>query len=298
MPNLTLLAPLDGWSLPLGDVPDPVFADRLAGDGLAIDPTSNVVCAPCAGEIIFPPRAQHALSIRSDAGVTVMIHVGIDTVALDGAGFERLVGAATRVRPGDPLLRFDLDAIARRARSAITPIVFGVESGAAITVLAARRSVRVGDPLLAWGVAAERDLRAPVAAAAAAAGLRRTLRVPFDHGLHARPAAMIAAAVKSLRVDARAEANGRSADLRSVTGLMSLGLQRGDPVLVILDGAGAGAALAALEGLLTATGAPPAPPSPPPPHAEPLARGAAPLLRGGVAARGIAVGTAVTLVTT
>ena len=299
MPNLTLLAPLDGWSLPLGDVPDPVFADRLAGDGLAIDPTSNLVCAPCAGEIIFPPRAQHALSIRSDAGVTVMIHVGIDTVALDGAGFERLVGAATRVRPGDPLLRFDLDAIARRARSAITPIVFGVDAGAVITVLAARRGVRVGDPLLTWGVAEiAEDLRAPGVAAAAAAGLRRTLRVPFDHGLHARPAAMIAAAVKSLRVDARAEANGRAADLRSVTGLMSLGLQRGDPVLVILEGADAEAALAALEGLLTATGAPPAPPSPPPPHAEPLARGDDTHLPGVVAARGIAVGTAVTLVTT
>ncbi|HEX9140492.1 MAG TPA: glucose PTS transporter subunit IIA, partial [Steroidobacteraceae bacterium] len=148
MATLSLLTPLDGWAVPLAEVPDPVFAGRLAGDGVGIDPTGSVLHAPCAGEIILPPRARHAISVRAASGLTVMIHVGIDTVRLEGQIFEPLVAAGDLVQPGQPLLRFDLEQIARRASSAVTPIVLGADSTAQILHRTEHQRVRVGDMLL------------------------------------------------------------------------------------------------------------------------------------------------------
>jgi glucose-specific phosphotransferase system IIA component len=120
---LILTAPLDGWCLPLAEVPDPVFARGLAGDGLAIDPTGTVLRAPCDGELLPVQSAAHALRIRAASGVEVLLHLGIDTVALKGEGFTALARAGDAVRAGQELLRFDLDLIARRAKSAVTPVL-------------------------------------------------------------------------------------------------------------------------------------------------------------------------------
>src|SRR5271163_3397923 len=91
MSILQILAPFDGWCGALDDVPDPVFAGRMLGDGLAIDPTSAVVLAPCAGEIVTLPASAHAVSIRTAQGIDVLIHIGIDTVELGGRGFDACV---------------------------------------------------------------------------------------------------------------------------------------------------------------------------------------------------------------
>src|SRR5690349_22045454 len=104
--SLLLAAPLAGWALPLSEVPDPVFAERMAGDGVAIDPTAGVLHAPCDGEILDMKGAKHAVTIRSPIGVDVLMHVGIDTVNLGGAGFVPLVAVGEHVDQGTPLLRF------------------------------------------------------------------------------------------------------------------------------------------------------------------------------------------------
>ena len=91
MPNLTLLAPLDGWCAPLSEVPDPVFSGLMLGDGIAIDPVSGVVKAPCDGEVTTVAVGGHAVGMRSGGGVEILIHVGIDTVHLEGRGFEVIV---------------------------------------------------------------------------------------------------------------------------------------------------------------------------------------------------------------
>src|SRR5262245_32171351 len=109
MTTLTLTAPLAGWCLPLAEVPDPVFAERMVGDVVAIDPTGNVLHSPCDGEIVALPAAKHALTLRTEVGLDLLIHVGIDTVQLNGEGFELLCQLGERVRSGQPLLRFDLD---------------------------------------------------------------------------------------------------------------------------------------------------------------------------------------------
>ena len=113
MSILQILAPFDGWCSTLDEVPDPVFAGRMLGDGLAVDPTSAVLRAPCAGEIITLPASAHAVSIRAAPGVDLLIHVGIDTVQLGGRGFDARVRPGAMVQAGDELIHVDLDIVAR-----------------------------------------------------------------------------------------------------------------------------------------------------------------------------------------
>ena len=120
---MLIVAPFDGWCAPLEEVPDEVFAGRMLGDGLAIDPTNGILLAPCDGEIVTLPASAHALSIRAPDGVEVLIHIGIDTVRLAGLGFDARVKAGARVQCGEELIRFDLDRVARGAKSLMTPIV-------------------------------------------------------------------------------------------------------------------------------------------------------------------------------
>lgn len=148
MPQLVLRAPLAGWCLPLADVPDPAFADGLVGDGVAIDPTEGVLRAPCDGEIVASPRTPHGLTVRTADGVEVLMHVGLDTVQLAGAGFEPLVANGDRVKTGDALLRFDLDAVARGARSLVSPVIIASGSTGTIWRKKERCLVGAGDVLL------------------------------------------------------------------------------------------------------------------------------------------------------
>src|SRR5689334_4607842 len=148
MPSLTLQAPLDGWCAPLSEVPDAVFAEGMIGDGMAIDPTNGAVLAPCDGEVITLPAGGHAVSIRAAPGVDVLVHVGIDSVKLNGRGFEPLVSVGQRVRAGDVLIRFDLDIVARGSKSLMTPIVLAPDGGARIRRRHAPGRIVAGEMLM------------------------------------------------------------------------------------------------------------------------------------------------------
>ena len=293
--KLTLTAPLAGWSLPLADVPDPVFAERMAGDGIAIDPTGNVLCAPCDTEIVAIQPTKHALTLRTAIGAELILHVGIDSVELGGAGFEPLVQAGQRVRAGEPLLRFDLDVVARRAKSAITPIVVASE-GFIIVRRAENRGVAVGDFLLeiaAQAAASHMPRPEPVAA------ISRNFRVSFEHGIHARPAARIVATLRPFQVDIMMVSRGRRADALSTVGLMKLGIACGEVIEVRAAGVHAQEALAALEGLLDSPAAfeerPVVRPSLSARAADAVrsSRGAVGKVNAVIACRGLAVGEAV-----
>ncbi len=118
-----ILAPFAGWSSSLAEIPDEVFARAMLGEGAALDPTGNELRAPCDGEVISIAAARHAIALRAPGGAEILVHVGIDTVALDGEGFAPQVRKGDRVRAGDVLLRFDLELLGRRARSLITPMI-------------------------------------------------------------------------------------------------------------------------------------------------------------------------------
>lgn len=118
------VAPLDGKLVDLKDVPDKVFSQKMMGDGFAIEPSHGEVVSPVDGtvETLFPTK--HALVIRSDNGREVLIHIGLDTVKLNGEGFEALVEQRAKVKAGQPLLRVDLDRIREKVPSLVTPVIF------------------------------------------------------------------------------------------------------------------------------------------------------------------------------
>ena len=250
---LTLLAPLAGWSTPLDEAPDEVFAARLLGDGVAIDPTGGTLHAPCDGEIVLLPASRHAVTLRTDSGCEILLHVGIDTVALAGEGFEAHVRQGARVRAGDALLSFDLDLLARRAKSLLTPIIVTAESGCGIRRRSLDRAVAVGEWLM--------EIAPPVRAAAASAGgaaaagsASRRLTVLFDHGIHARPAALLAGSLRTLAADVRLLAHGREANARSTVALMGLGVQHGEEIEIRATGPDAQNAVTALAAAFAAHG--------------------------------------------
>lgn len=118
-----LVAPITGKLVPLEEVPDPVFAQKMMGDGIAIEPTEGTVVAPVNGEIVqfFPTK--HAIGITSETGVEILIHVGLETVGMKGEGFEALVKVGDKVKVGTPLLTFDMNLIKEKAKSLVTPII-------------------------------------------------------------------------------------------------------------------------------------------------------------------------------
>src|SRR5688572_15133078 len=121
--TLRIVAPLSGQVWPLERIPDPVFAQKMVGDGLSIDPTDAVLCAPCEGEVMSLHAAGHAITLRTSEGAEVLLHIGIDTVSLKGEGFRPQVRIGDRVQAGAPLIEFDLDFLATHAKSLLTQIV-------------------------------------------------------------------------------------------------------------------------------------------------------------------------------
>jgi len=310
---LTLLAPLAGWSTPLDEVPDEVFAARLLGDGVAIDPTAGTLHAPCDGEIVLLPASRHAVTLRTDSGCEILLHVGIDTVALAGEGFEARVRQGARVRAGDALLSFDLDFLARRAKSLLTPIIVTAESGCGIRRRSLDRAVEVGEWLMEIAPGALTAAARSAGESRAGSNASRRLTVGFEHGIHARPAAQLAGSLRTLAADVRLLARGREANARSTLALMGLGVRHGEEIEIRATGPDAQNAVNALAAVFAAHGAPrpasarsapaahPAPVAAPTPSEPPAERPvtAAPTatgsLNGVVASAGLAVGPALQL---
>src|SRR3954468_550193 len=124
MSRLKFLSPLSGQIWPLERVPDPVFAQKMVGDGLSIDPTDALLLAACDGEIVALPATGHAVTVRTPEGIEVLMHIGIDTVTLKGEGFHPRVKRGDTVRAGAPLIEFDLDYVAK-SHGALWLLVLG-----------------------------------------------------------------------------------------------------------------------------------------------------------------------------
>ncbi|HEX3367921.1 phosphoenolpyruvate--protein phosphotransferase [Phenylobacterium sp.] len=291
--DLVLLSPLDGWACSLAEVPDAVFAEAMLGDGAAIDPTSGVLRAPCDAVVFNLHAARHALSLRTAEGVEILLHVGLETVALGGEGFEAQVAAGQSVRAGDPLLRFDLDRLARRAASLISPMVITEAAGFTFTERRLDQVVSAGQPWLR--LSAGTKAAASVARSAGPSSTRAVV-VPLAHGLHARPAARIAQCATAYGADVTVAWAGREASARSPVGLMALGLQQGDTAMLSAAGPDAGAALSAIAALIeSGMGEAHAPAPVPAPRQQAKTPRSDGRLQGVMAAPGLAIGIAARL---
>lgn len=121
--NKEIKNPLSGKVLPLSKVEDAVFSSGAMGNGIAIDPTDNKVYAPFDGTVEFIAETKHAIGLKSDDGVELLIHVGMDTVKMNGKGFDVKTKVNERVKEGDSLLEFDRNEIQKEGYSLITPVV-------------------------------------------------------------------------------------------------------------------------------------------------------------------------------
>ncbi|HIE5768401.1 TPA: N-acetylglucosamine-specific PTS transporter subunit IIBC [Proteus mirabilis] len=120
---LEMIAPFDGEVVALKDVPDEAFSSGVVGDGVAIKPTSNIVMAPATGTVVKIFDTNHAFCIETGNGVEIIVHMGIDTVALGGKGFKRLVEEGADVKVGQPILELDLEYLNANAKSMISPVI-------------------------------------------------------------------------------------------------------------------------------------------------------------------------------
>ncbi|EPO1790324.1 PTS N-acetyl glucosamine transporter subunit IIABC [Cronobacter turicensis] len=118
-----LVSPVTGEVVALDAVPDEAFASKAVGDGVAIKPTDKLVVAPAAGTIVKIFNTNHAFCLETENGAEIVVHMGIDTVALNGQGFKRLVEEGAQVTAGQPVLELDLDYLNANARSMISPVV-------------------------------------------------------------------------------------------------------------------------------------------------------------------------------
>ncbi len=118
-----VFAPVTGYKVALEEVPDPVFSQKMMGDGIAIDPTDGTVVSPVEGEIVQVFPTKHAVGLQTKSGAEILIHIGLETVSMDGEGFEAFVSQGDKVSVGDKLITFDVDLVQEKAKSTVTPII-------------------------------------------------------------------------------------------------------------------------------------------------------------------------------
>lgn len=285
--SLTIASPLAGWATRLAEVPDPVFAEKMLGDGVAIDPVEGRLVAPGAGVVVSVHPAGHAVTLQLDTGPVLLMHIGLETVGRGGEGFAPKVVDGQRVAAGELLVEFDLDRLARTAKSLVTPVIVTNGEMFAVEDPVSDRAIAAGEAVMRF-----RALGGAVAAAEdAVATVSRALDLPLAFGLHARPAARIAQLAANYPGTIEIVApSGRTASARSAVAMLALALPHGAAITVRgSDGDG----VAAIADLL-ASGMGEFKPTGTVPETAPAAAAGEmpPLLKGVVAVPGAAIGPA------
>lgn len=234
------MSPGKGWIGPLSEAPDPVFAEKIMGDGLLLDPLVGEVRAPCRGVIVNVATTNHAITIRTSNNADILIHIGIDTVALDGEGFTVHVNEEEVVETGAKLVSYDLPLIAGRGKSLLTPIIVINSDDFEIVSRTNFGPVDAGDCILelrSISVAANLDVPNPtIDINVDTSSVTQNVHLPLAHGLHARPAARLVNIAKRYKSKIEIKANGKKVNATSPVSLMGLGTRLGDKVYVTATG--------------------------------------------------------------
>lgn len=147
--TVTISSPITGKAGEITSTPDEVFSNKMLGDGAVVTPEDAIVRAPEDGEVAFVFDTKHAVGFLTDSGISLLIHVGIDTVKLEGKGFESLVETGQKVKKGEPLLKLDLDFLKANAPSIVSPVICSeMEDNQKIRLLK-QGNVKAGDELFA-----------------------------------------------------------------------------------------------------------------------------------------------------
>lgn len=147
--TVIISSPISGIADDLSTAPDEAFAGKMMGDGAVVTPTNPVVVAPEDGEVVFVFNTKHAIGFMTDSGISVLMHIGIDTVKLDGKGFTCFVENGQKVKKGDKLLELDLEYLRANAPSLCSPILCTELQGNQKIRLLAHGEIKAGEPLYA-----------------------------------------------------------------------------------------------------------------------------------------------------
>ena len=254
---IALYAPLSGQTIDLESVPDPVFATKMVGDGVAIDPTSQVLLAPCDGVVTMIHESHHALTLKHASGLEILMHIGLDTVMLKSQGFTPKVKVGDSVTRGQELIAFDVAAIAEKARSLISLVlVTNTELVSKLEIMPGLK--RAGqDLLLSASLVSAKEGASSEGEALSITS--EPVVVPNPQGLHARPAAVLANLAKRFRSNIQLLRGEQFANCKSVVALMSLQVLHNEVVRFRASGPDAQEALSALsEALASGLGEKPA----------------------------------------
>jgi len=230
-----LQAPVDGIVVAIADVPDPVFSQETLGPGIAIEPLGNTLRAPAAGKVIQCASTSHAVTLQLAPGVEILLHLGIDTVGLNGEGLQLLVHAGDQVAAGTPLIRFDVDKVAQGATSLVTPLI-SIGQKKITVAQAATGHITAGTLLAKLSIAPAQTPGLANVNTDEYTTVTQTLTLALENGLHARPASRLK------QISARAGArvvlshNDQEADASHLTSLLNLGLMPGDKLTLTVTG--------------------------------------------------------------
>ncbi len=254
--QVELYPPLKGVFIDLANVPDPVFAEKMVGDGIAIDPLDNVLCSPLNGKVKSIHRAKHAVTLESDFGFDVLIHVGLETVSLGGEGFKLRVNEGDRIKRGDIISEFDIDFIAGKVVALMTPVLVTdiEEKNLKVEVLPHGEVLDFDSPIIRVHMTNEVDVGNPsikiLNSSDAIHNVGNTqkntyvesieselITIPNVHGIHARPAAQLNAIARKYPENEIIILKGeQSGNVKSVVSLLSLSVQYQDQIQILVKG--------------------------------------------------------------
>lgn len=230
MEAITLVSPLDGTVVSLEKVPDPAFSQHLLGNGLAIYPTSETVFSPVDATITNINPARHALVLTS-GNLEILIHVGLESVSLQGEGFTVFVEKGQQVKAGQKLLGFNLNLLTKKAASPLVLLVITSPENTPVTLLA-EDHIKMGLPLLRASLI--QTEKTTLFSDEQITSEPLTLASP--NGLHARPAAVLASIAESYPYRVEICTKTQHADAKSIVSLMGLGLSCGDSITIRVFG--------------------------------------------------------------
>jgi len=252
--QIILYSPLNGAFIELSQVPDPVFAEKMVGDGFAIDPFENTLYSPIDGRIKSIHRAQHAITIESNAGFDILIHIGLETVSLAGKGFDVKVAEGDIVKTGDILTVFDLDYIASNVVALITPVLVTdlEEKNISVEILPHAQIVDLNTPIMKVSIGVS-NLTATNKNDNNHITLESDLITIINaHGIHARPAATLNSIARKYPQNEIIMLKGeQTGNVKSVVSLLSLSVQYQDQIQFLVRGNNGAEIIAELQEAIT-----------------------------------------------
>lgn len=250
-------APLTGIVIPLHQIDDEVFSKKMVGDGIAIDPASQTLYSPVDGVVSFIHPSKHAITIKPDENpeIEILIHIGIDTVLMNGSGFKSFVKNGQKIKAGEKLIEFDLNQIIEKAKSPhtiilITNTVSQSEKYSIDLIPNANGFVQALKTDL-FSISTHQTTGASKTSNNSSELYQQTIKCLVPSGLHARPASQITKiAIQNADGDVQILRNHQAANAKSLTSIISLGVSFGDEIQIIAYGKKAQATVSEIEALL------------------------------------------------